>query len=166
MGGLFVWLGVRPEDDARMDEPGQPTVPELPGKFTRFQALCVDIIVAVGVVWVASLCLARWAVSGPVGFVVLATALSALQATAILRQGATLGQGLLSLRLVDFATGGPVSRQAAWHWSAMRAIACMGLLGDHLALVFLGALLCIPILTDRHQRSLYDDWAGVRVIRG
>lgn len=148
-----------------MDDPSPPTVPEPPGKFTRFQALCVDIIVAGGVVWAASLCLARWAVTGPVGFIVLATAISALQAMAILRQGATLGQVLLSLRLVDFANAGPVSRQAAWHWSGMRAIACMGLLGDHLSLVFLGALLCIPILTDRHQRSLYDDWAGVRVVR-
>lgn len=149
-----------------MDETGSPPVPELPAKFARFQALCVDLIMGAGTVWFASLCLARWMVSGVVGAVVLTGALSALQAVSVLRKGATLGQMLVSLRLVDFRTAGPVSTRSAWHWSVMRAVLCLALLGEHFPLLFLGLLFYIPVLTDRHQRSLYDDWAGVQVVRG
>jgi len=149
-----------------MDETGSATSPELPEKFTRFQAACVDIIVAAGSVWFMSICLARWMLSGPVGYLVLLAAVSAIQVLPILRRGATLGQMTLSLRLVDFKTGGAVSTQAAWHWSAMRAALCLALLGENFALFVVGMLLYIPLLTDRHQRSLFDDWAGVRVVRG
>ena len=80
----------------------------------------------------------------------------------LMTTGSTLGQRACGLTLVCWRTQGRPPQAKVWQWVLTKQL--LWLLG--FAGVGLGALFYLPILTDRYQRSLYDDWADVFVVRG
>ena len=75
--------------------------------------------------------------------------------------GSTLGQRVCGLTLVCWRTQGRPPQAKVWQWVVTKQL--FWLLGFGGGGV--GALFYLPILTDRYQRSLYDDWADVFVVR-
>ena len=147
-----------------MEEPLPVAEPRPPVGFVRFQAGCIDILVATGLIWVLQLFLARWLTTGWLGFLVLLVAVASTQVVPVRRKGATLGQLMTSLRLVDFTTQGPVKPDALWRWSLMRGVVWLGVVNGEPVVTVLGLLPYIPMFNDRERRSLYDRWAGVWVL--
>ena len=145
--------------------PLDPPLFRVPLRQPRFHAWCVDTLATAAAPWLVKAVLARWLTSGGIGFVVLLAASATVLALPVIRGGATLGQRMFGLRLVDFRSQGTVTTRAAWYWALMRSLVGLCLAyGEETRAVFL-LLPHVGVLYDtRHARSLYDDWAGVWVV--
>ena len=131
-----------------------PEAPAPAPKLLRLAAHAIDL----GLVW-----LLIWVLNHLLGDKAwpLLLLLPAVLGLPLMTTGSTLGQRVCGLKLVCWRTQGRPPQAKVWQWVVTKQL--LWLLG--FSGVGLGALFYIPILTDRHQRSLYDDWADVFVVR-
>jgi hypothetical protein len=131
-----------------------PEAPAPAPKLLRLAAHAIDTGSVFVLIWVLNHLLGEKA--GP-----LLLLLPAVLGVPLTMTGSTLGQRACGLTLVCWRTKGRPPRIKVWQWVLTKQL--LSLLG--FAGVGVGALFYIPILTDKHQRSLYDDWADVFVVR-
>jgi len=131
-----------------------PEAPAPAPKLLRFAAHLIDMSLVLLLIWVLNRLFGEKAMP-------LLLLLPAVLGVPLTMTGSTLGQRACGLTLICWRTKGRPPRVKVWQWVLTKML--LGLLG--FAGVGVGALFYVPILTDKHQRSLYDDWADVFVVR-